>query len=130
VERYWQRRAEIWQKYNEAFRHLPCILPAEPEPDTRHAYHLYTPLIDIERLGKSRDWVLDALSAENIGVGVHYLPVHIHPFYRRMLGWKKGDYPNAEWIGERTLSLPLSPALSNEDVDDVIRAFTKVLGSE
>jgi len=127
VERCWLRRAEIWQKYNEAFRHLPCILPAEPEPDTRHAYHLYTPLIDIERLGKSRDWVLDALAAENIGVGVHYLPVHIHPFYRRMLGWKKGDYPNSEWIGERTISLPLSPAMSDEDVNDVITAFTKVL---
>jgi dTDP-4-amino-4,6-dideoxygalactose transaminase len=55
VDKYWERRKNIWDKYNEAFKGLPCIIPAEPEPDTRHAYHLYTPLIDIDKLGKSRD---------------------------------------------------------------------------
>lgn len=127
VDKYWQRRKYIWDKYNEAFNGLPCIIPAEPEPDTRHAYHLYTPLIDIEKLGKSRDWVLNALTAENIGVGVHYLPVHLHPFYRKTFGWKEGDFPNAECVGERTLSLPLSAALDEMDVEDVIEAFHKVL---
>ena len=77
--------------------------PIEPEPDTRHANHLYTPLMDIDMIGKSRDWVLNALTAENIGVGVHYLPVHFHPFYRKTYGWKEGGLPNAEWIGERTI---------------------------
>lgn len=76
---------------------------------------------------KSRDWVLNALTAENIGVGVHYLPVHLHPFYRKTFGWKEKDFPNAEWIGERTLSLPLSAALNKKDVEDVIEAFQKVL---
>jgi dTDP-4-amino-4,6-dideoxygalactose transaminase len=128
VERYWQRRQEIWNRYNESFADLPCHLPPAPEPDTRHGLHLYTPLIDIERLGKSRDWVLAALTAENIGVGVHYVPVHLHPYYHKMYGWKKGDFPHAERIGERTLSLPLSPALLDRDVEDVIGAFRKVLG--
>lgn len=127
VDKYWKHRQSIWKKYNDAFRDLSCIIPKEPEPDTKHAYHLYTPLIDIEKLGKSRDWVLNALTAENIGVGVHYLPVHLHPFYRKTFGWKEGDFPNAEWIGERTLSLPLSAALSEKDVEDVIEAFQKVL---
>jgi dTDP-4-amino-4,6-dideoxygalactose transaminase len=127
VEENWLRRAEIWKRYNESFAHLPCILPREPEPDTRHAYHLYTPLIDIDHLGKSRDWVLDALTAEGIGVGVHYIPVHLHPFYRKTFRWHKGDFPNAEWIGARTISLPISPALSEKDVQDVITAFDKVL---
>ncbi|MDM8553299.1 DegT/DnrJ/EryC1/StrS family aminotransferase [Desulfococcaceae bacterium HSG7] len=127
VDRYWGHRQNIWQKYNEAFNDLPCITPPNPEPDTRHAYHLYTPLIDIDRFGKSRDWVLNALTAENIGVGVHYLPVHLHPFYRKMFGWKKGYFPNAEWIGERTLSLPLSAALNETDIDDVITSLEKVL---
>jgi len=127
VERYWNHRQTVWKQYNDAFNDLPCTLPAEPEPDTKHAYHLYTPLVDIDRIAKSRDWVLNALTAENIGVGVHYLPLHLHPFYRKTYDWKTGDFPHAEWIGERTLSLPLSAALKNEDVEDVIRAFRKVL---
>lgn len=126
VDKYWERRKNIWDKYNEAFDDLPCITPAEPEPDTRHAYHLYTLLIDIDKLGKSRDWVLNALTAENIGVGVHYMPVHLHPFYRKTFGWKEGDFPNAEWIGDRTLSLPLSAALDERDVEDVVEAFRKI----
>ncbi|MDY6838794.1 MAG: DegT/DnrJ/EryC1/StrS family aminotransferase [Thermodesulfobacteriota bacterium] len=127
VDRYWKHRQDIWNKYNQAFKSLPCLIPPEPEPDTKHAYHLYTPLIDIDRIGKTRDWVLNALTAENIGAGVHYIPVHLHPFYRKTYGWKEGDFPNAEWIGERTVSLPLSAALSEEDAGDVIEAFAKVL---
>jgi dTDP-4-amino-4,6-dideoxygalactose transaminase len=126
VEKYWMRRQEIWDTYNREFAGLPCTLPAPPEADTRHAYHLYTPLIDTERLGKSRDWVLNALTAENIGAGVHYVPLHLHPYYRKMYGWRRGDFPCAEWIGDRTISLPLSPALSAEDVADVVLAFRKV----
>jgi dTDP-4-amino-4,6-dideoxygalactose transaminase len=128
VDDYWQRRKQIWERYNEAFRGLPCHLPADPEVDTKHGYHLYTVMIDIDRLGKERDWVLDALTAENIGVGVHYLPIHWHPFYRKTYNWRAEHYPNAEWTGQRTLSLPLSAALSEEDVNDVITAFKKVLG--
>ena len=126
VDKYWKHRQSIWKKYNDAFKNLPCIIPAESEPDTKHAYHLYTPLIDTDKIGKSRDWVLDALTAENIGVGVHYIPVHLHPFYRKTFGWKEGDFPNAEWIGERTLSLPLSAGLNEEDIEDVIQAFQKI----
>lgn len=129
VDKYWEKRQSIWNKYNEAFKNLSCFTPTDPEPDTRHAYHLYTPLIDIDRFEKNRDWVLNALTAENIGVGVHYLPVHLHPYYRKTFGWKQGDFPNAEWIGERTLSLPLSAALSETDTDDVICAFQKVLSA-
>lgn len=70
--------------------------------------------------------MLNALTAENIGVGVHYLPVHLHSYYRKMFGWKEGNFPNAEWIGERTLSLPLPAALSETDTDDVICAFKKI----
>jgi len=128
IEENWRRREEIWNAYNAAFADLPCFLPAPPAPNTRHAYHLYTPLIDTDRLGRSRDWVLEAMGKENIGVGVHYLPIHTHPFYRKTYGWKEGMFPQAEWIGARTLSLPLSPALTGEDVADVIAAFRKVLG--
>ena len=127
VEENWQRRALIWQRYDASFADLPCLVPAPIEPQSRHAFHLYTPLIDIDRLGRSRDWVLQALGAENIGVGVHYLPIHAHPFYRKAFGWQAGDYPNAEWIGERTISIPLSPALTEVDIADTEEALHKVL---
>jgi len=127
VEENWSRRQEIWNRYNDAFQNLPCLLPPDHEPGTRHAYHLYSPLLLLEKIGKSRDWALEAMTAENIGVGVHYLPVHLHPYYHRTFGWERGDFPNSEWIGERTLSLPLSPALSDADVEDVIKAFRKIL---
>jgi dTDP-4-amino-4,6-dideoxygalactose transaminase len=127
VDAYWERRKQIWDLYNREFADLPCNLPKQPEKNTKHAYHLYTPLIDCDRLGKSRDWVLNAITAENIGVGVHYLPVHEHPYYRKTFKWEMGDYPNAESIGFRTLSLPLSAALTDEDVNDVISAFRKVM---
>ena len=127
VNQYWDRRQTIWRKYNEAFKGLPCITPAESEPDSKHAYHLYTALLDIEKIGKTRDWVLSAMTAENIGIGVHYVPVHLHPYYRKTFGWRKGDFPNAEWIGERTVSLPLSAGLNEEDVEDVITAFRKIV---
>lgn len=127
IDAYWERRRQIWEEYNLRFRDLPCVLPMDPEPGSRHAYHLYTPLIDVERIGRSRDWVLKALSAENIGVGVHYRPVHLHPYYRETFGWRAGEMPAAEWIGERTVSLPLSAALCDKDVQDVVTAFRKVL---
>ncbi|MDY7079444.1 MAG: DegT/DnrJ/EryC1/StrS family aminotransferase [Chloroflexota bacterium] len=122
VEPYWQRRQEIWQRYDQAFVNLPVDLPADPEPETRHAYHLYTILIDEAKTGISRDRFLDAMTAHNIGVGVHYLSIPEHPYYQQAFGWKPEDYPYAACIGRQTVSLPLSAKLTDADVDDVIKA--------
>jgi dTDP-4-amino-4,6-dideoxygalactose transaminase len=127
VERFAERRAAIWGRYDAAFADLPCILPAPVAPDTVHARHLYTPLLELERLRIGRDDVLAALTAENIGVGVHYLAVHCHPFYRSTYGWRTGEYPNAEFVSDRTLSLPLSADLDDRDDDDVCDAFRRIL---
>ncbi len=128
VMRWWERRQEIFQRYDAEFRGLPLETPAPPEPDTRHAYHLYTLLVDEATAGISRDQFLTAMTRENIGVGVHYLSIPEHPYYQEQFGWKPEDYPAAMEIGRRTLSLPLSPGLSDADVDDVIAAVKKVLG--
>ncbi len=127
VDRYWKRREVLWNRYMEAFSGLPAFLPPAPEKDTRHAYHLFTPHIDVDRLGKSRDQVLNELTKLNIGTGVHYIACHLQPYYRKLLGCKPGDFPNAEFISERTLSLPLSPKLTDEDAADVIDAVRAVL---
>jgi dTDP-4-amino-4,6-dideoxygalactose transaminase len=126
IERYWQRRREIWQRYNEAFAGLPIELPADPAPETRHSYHLYTILVDEGRTGIGRDAFLDAMTSRNIGVGVHYLSIPEHPYYRHSFGWKPEDYPNAMRIGRQTASLPISAKLSDRDVDDVIGAVVRI----
>ena len=124
---YWKRREEIWNRYNDAFKNLPVFLPAPVELNTRHAYHLYTLLIDLDHAKITRDKFLDEMTKKNIGVGVHYIALHLHPFYRKEFGYKKGDFPNAEWISERIVSIPLSPKLSDKDVDDVIEAVKTIL---
>lgn len=122
VEENWQRREAIWSRYQSALRDLPIVLPAPPEPDTRHAYHLYTILIDEAVAGVSRDGFLTNMMHQNVGTGVHYLSLPEHHYYRETFGWKAADYPHAQRIGRQTASLPLSTALSDDDVEDVIRA--------
>lgn len=126
---YWRRRQEIWLQYNEALSNLPISLPTSPEPETRHAYHLYTILIDQERTGVSRDAFLAAMTSENIGTGVHYLSIPEHPYYQKTYGWRPEEYPNAMRIGRQTVSLPLSAKLKYEDVADVIKAVQKILSA-
>ena len=127
IEQYWQRRQEVWRCYNEAFAELPIELPTDFPPGTRHAYHLYTVLIDQARTSMSRDAFLDAMTAHNIGVGVHYMSIPEHPYYQQTFGWKPDDYPNAMRIGRQTVSLPISAKLTGEDVKDVIDAVRMVL---
>jgi dTDP-4-amino-4,6-dideoxygalactose transaminase len=129
VEQNWLRRKEIWSRYGEAFTDLPLGLPAAPEPGTRHAFHLYTLIVDTERATLSRDDVLDGLEAHNIGAGVHYLSIPEHPYYQERFGWRPEDFPKAMVIGRQTLSIPLSARLANADVDDVIMAVRSVLVS-
>jgi len=130
VETYWHRRQEIWHRYNEAFAVLPITLPAPVELNTRHAYHLYTILIDEQRCGISRDGFLEAMTAQNIGIGVHYLSIPEHSYYQKTFGWQPEDYPHAMRIGRQTVSLPLSAKLSDDDVDDVIDATKKILKTD
>ncbi|WP_051470168.1 DegT/DnrJ/EryC1/StrS family aminotransferase [Fischerella sp. PCC 9605] len=127
VTPYWQRRQEIWQLYNQAFADLPISLPAAPEPDTVHGYHLYTILIDKTKTGISRDAFLKAIHSQNIGVGVHYLSIPEQPYYQQKFGWQPEDYPNAMRIGRQTVSLPLSAKLTDADVEDVIAAVKRCL---
>jgi dTDP-4-amino-4,6-dideoxygalactose transaminase len=130
VESNWLRRQEIWQSYNDAFRDLPIVLPAEPEPGTRHAYHLYPILVDEVRTRISRDAFLDAMTAQNIGVGVHYLSIPEHRYYQETFGWRPEDYPNAMRVGRQTVSLPLSAKLTDEDANDVVLSVRRILNAK
>ena len=89
--------------------------------------HLYVILIDAKSAGVTRDEFMAGLHRRNIGTGVHYRAIPVHPVYRQRFDWQPTDYPNAHAIGDRTVSLPLSAKLSNEDVDDVIAAVRDLL---
>ncbi len=129
VEENLVRREQIWGRYREAFADLPLQIPPEPEDDDRHARHLFVVLLELDQLRVDRDQVISALHAENIGSGVHYRALHLHPYYRDTYGHQEGDFAQAEWVGERTLSLPLSSALTDRDVEDVITAVSRVLSA-
>lgn len=130
VDQYWERRREIWNLYQKAFEDLPVSRPFPPEDQTRHAFHLYTLLLDKARALLTRDEFVAALHQKNIGTGVHYRAVPVHPVYQQRFGWRPEDYPNAMAIGESTVSLPLSAKLSDEEAQDVIAAVRDVLTDE
>jgi dTDP-4-amino-4,6-dideoxygalactose transaminase len=123
----WERRREIWATYQSELSDLPLTPPAQPEERTRHAYHLFTVLVDSARAGLTRDQFIGEMTAENIGVGVHYQSIPVHPYYQERFGWRPEDYPHSLRIGQQTVSLPFSAKLANRDVSDVVRAVRKVL---
>jgi dTDP-4-amino-4,6-dideoxygalactose transaminase len=127
VEANWRKRRVVWEAYQRAFAGFSLALPADPEPDTQHAYHLYQVRVNAQRAGVPRDDFLAGMTAQGIGVGVHYLGLAEHPYYQSALGWRPEDYPVATRIGRETVSLPLSPKLSAADVADVVEAAGRVL---
>jgi dTDP-4-amino-4,6-dideoxygalactose transaminase len=127
VDHYWQRRLKIWNQYNSAFAGLPVQIPAPFELQTRHALHLYTLLVGEGGESVARDRLIVELHRRKIGTGVHYRAIPRHPVYRNRFGWAPGDFPVADKIGQRTISLPLSAKLNEADVDDVIEAVTETV---
>lgn len=123
-------RQKIWDLYNDSFKDLPIELPALFEKNTHHNKHLYTLLIDKKKCGISRDEFMLELHRRRIGTGVHFIPAHLHKYYRQRFGFRVGDYPNAEYIGERTVSLPMSAKLSLADAKRVIAAVKEVISTK
>jgi len=130
IDKYWKKRERIWKTYLKEFASLPIQLPAAAEKDTKHAYHLFTILIDKEKSGISRDQFLTAMTKKRIGVGVHYLSIPEHPYYQKRYGWKPEEYPNAMNIGRQTVSLPISAKLSDADIKYIISSVKEILGGK
>lgn len=120
------RRQEIARGYDNALEELPGVRPLSVRSDVEHAYHLYVVRLDPNLFSAERGGIFSALRAEGIGVNVHYIPVHYHPFYRERFGTGPGLCPRAEAAYECILSLPVFPAMTDEDQQDVIAAFQKV----
>jgi dTDP-4-amino-4,6-dideoxygalactose transaminase len=127
VDRNRLRRKKIWDGYQGAFAGWPIVRPADPRTDMNHAYHLYTIRVDERYCGIGRNPFIDEITRHGIGVGVHYMSIPEHPYYRKRFGWKPEDYPNALSAGRQTVSLPLSPGLTDRDVDDVVECVGEIL---
>jgi len=127
LDRRLARRREIAERYRRAFAPLPGVRPLSVRDGVEHAWHLYVVRLDREVLGVDRATIYKWLRAEGIGVGVHYVPVHLHPFYRERFGTAPGLCPAAEAAYEEILSLPLFPAMTDGDVAEVVAAVANVV---
>lgn len=126
IEQFISRRREIVARYNEAFKEIEgLIIPYEKE-DRKSGSHIYIIRFDLEQFTATRREIFDALKAEKIGVNVHYIPVYYHPYYRE-LGYQRGICPVAEKVYEEMITLPLFPAMTDQDIADVIEAVQKVV---
>ncbi len=121
------RRRAIAARYNAAFRDLGAIAIPAVRNDVNPAWHLYPIRLNLEELNADRSQIFKALRAENIGVNVHYIPVHFHPYYREKLGNRPGESPIAEDAYQRLISLPMFHGMSDQDLNDVVAAVTKVI---
>lgn len=122
-------RQRVWAQYDAALGGMDALHTPQLQDTatTRHGRHLYTIRLVPEKLGCDRMQFLQAMGAENIGTGVHFVPLHLHRWYREQLGTQRGDFPVAEAIGDATVSLPLAASMTDEDVHDVVTAVKKVV---
>ncbi|AEH36989.1 DegT/DnrJ/EryC1/StrS family aminotransferase [Halopiger xanaduensis] len=125
LEAFKDRRDEIIARYDEAFNEIDD-LRTPPDPlESDPMYHLYAIEVD-EEFGCDRAEFVDAMHAENVGVQVHYVPLHYHPFFQAEFGYERGDFPRTERVYDRLVSLPLFPAMSDDDVADVIDSIERL----
>ena len=128
IDRIIQCRREIVKKYDCEFEDVPEIKIPEINPvDSNPVWHIYMIQLNLEKLKVSRRNIFEALRAENIGVNVHYIPVHLQPYYQKRFGYHKGDFPKAENYYSRAITLPIFPMMSDKDIDDVVAAVKKVI---
>jgi perosamine synthetase len=119
---FYQARRRIAEQYNEAFSDLPEIQAPDCGSDLQHAWHLYIMQLNLDRLSIDRQNFVKALNRRRIGTSVHFIPLHLHPFYRQTFGYQALDFPQASTAFERIISLPIYPAMTEQNVSDVIAA--------
>jgi len=122
-----KRRREIAATYTDAFREIAGLVTPAVRSEANPAWHLYPIRLDLAKFTANRAKIFRALRAENIGVNVHYIPVHFHPYYRDRFGFRPGAFPVAEDAYERLISLPMFHGMADQDVDDVIAAVGKIV---
>ncbi len=127
LDAFIDRRRDLAQRYQAELGEIAELaLPTLPAYAHRHAWHLYCVLINVDEAGMTRDEFIEAMKSQNVGTGLHYQAVHLHPYYQENFGFSSGDFPIAEDVGERIVSLPLFPRMQDHDVDRTINAIKNV----
>ena len=127
IKKFNERRQEIAKIYDRAFEKIPEIIPPLKKKDRVHVYHLYPIRIDTEALKINRAKFIEALKAENIGTSVHFIPLHLHPFYQKTFSYKADDFPVAQKVYQGIVSIPMFPAMTDRDAEDVIIAIERLI---
>jgi dTDP-4-amino-4,6-dideoxygalactose transaminase len=127
LHQFQARRKEIVSRYNQAFSQLEELQVPTQRAGIEHAWHLYVIRLNLNRLKINRNQFIEELKARNIGTSVHFIPVHLHPYYRDKYGYKPDDFPVAYREYQRIISLPIYPKMADQDVEDVIEAVTDVV---
>jgi dTDP-4-amino-4,6-dideoxygalactose transaminase len=122
ADRFWELRQRCARLYNAGFKDVPEITAPYVQPEVQHAWHLYVIQLNLEQLGTSRNAFIELLKQENIGTSVHFIPLHLHPYYRDTFGYRPEDFPNASSVFERIVSLPIYPKMTDADIQRVIES--------
>lgn len=121
------RRRTIVERYQSAFRSSEELQSPTERTDVQHGWHLFVLRLNPERMPISRNQFIDEMRHRNIGCSVHFIPIHLHQYYREKYGYRPEQFPICQREYERIVSLPLSPRMTNEDVEDVIEAVTSIV---
>jgi dTDP-4-amino-4,6-dideoxygalactose transaminase len=113
---FWRRRQQYAALYSEAFTDVPGIIVPSMVEDGQHAWHLYVIQLQLERLRIDRNAFIEILKQQNIGTSVHFIPLHLHPYYRDSFGYRSEDFPHASIIFHQTVSLPIYPKMTEADI--------------
>ena len=130
LDHYVQKRRKIAKKYDESFSNFNNLKIPETHNSIDHAYHLYPLQIDFNKLSLTKTKFFQKMKHVGINLQIHYIPVHLQPFYKRNYGFKPGDYPIAEKFYERAISIPLYPSLTDEEVEKVVKDITNFVNSK
>jgi dTDP-4-amino-4,6-dideoxygalactose transaminase len=129
AEEFRTARQRLAERYTAAFAPLDEIETPITLPDREHAWHLYVIRLRLEQLALSRAQFIEELLQRHIGASVHFIPLHLHPYYRDTYGYRRGDFPEAERTYDRTVSLPIYPRMTDQDQEDVIEAVFDIIRS-
>lgn len=124
---FYEKRKEIAQMYTRAFKETEEIQEPVVKPYIQHAWHLYIIQLNLEKLTIDRARFIQEMKNRNIGTSVHFIPLHMHPYYRKMYGYKPENFPGAKYVYERIVSLPIYPKMKKEDAEDVVWAVKDVV---
>lgn len=126
-ERFWKARDRLATLYDEGLRDFPEIIRPQVAPCAQHAWHLYVIQIDVDRLSITRNQFIERLQEAGIGCSVHFIPLHLHPYYRNQFGYQPDDFPTANAVFQRIVSLPLYPKMTQQDIERVISAVGHIV---